>query len=62
MIRARYENGVLKPLEPLDLEDGEEVIVIVKRDIKSILRKYRGVLGKASISELLELEEEAHAQ
>ena len=49
-------------MEPLDLEDGEEVIVIVKRDIKSILRKYRGVLGKASINELLELEEEAHAQ
>ncbi len=62
VIRVRYEKGVLKPLEPLDLEDGEEVIVIVKRDIKSILRKYRGVLGKASINELLELEEEAHAQ
>ncbi len=60
VIRVRYEKGVLKPLEPLDLEDGEEVIVIVKRDIKSILRKYRGVLGKASINELLE--EEAHAQ
>ena len=28
-VRARYENGVLTPLEPLDLEEGEEVEVSV---------------------------------
>ncbi len=28
-IRARYENGVLTPLEPLDLEEGREVNVYV---------------------------------
>ncbi len=28
-IRARYEKGVLKPLEPLDLEEGREVDVYV---------------------------------
>lgn len=28
-IRARYEKGVLKPLEPLDLEEGREVEVYV---------------------------------
>lgn len=30
IIRARYENGVLKPLEPIDdlgLREGEELIV-----------------------------------
>ena len=28
-IRARYEKGVLTPLEPLDLEEGREVDVYV---------------------------------
>ena len=27
VIRVRYENGVLKPLEPLELEEGEELLV-----------------------------------
>jgi len=62
VIRVRYENGVLKPLEPLELEEGEEILVIVKRDIRKILKKYRGILGKSSIKELLELEKEAHIQ
>ncbi len=62
VIRVRYENGVLKPLEPLDLEEGEEVLVTVKRDIRRVLKKYRGILGKSSIKELLEIEEEAHVQ
>ena len=62
VIRVRYENGVLKPLEPIDLEEGEEVLVAVKRDIRRVIKKYRGILGKASIKELLELEEEAHLQ
>ncbi len=29
VVRVRYENGVLKPLEKLDLREGEEVRVIV---------------------------------
>ena len=29
-IRARYEKGVLTPLEPLDLEEGKEVVVSVQ--------------------------------
>ena len=29
-VRARYANGVLTPLEPLDLEDGAEVNVSVE--------------------------------
>ncbi len=59
VIRARYENGVLKSLEPLDLEEGEEVTLITERDIKTVLKKYRGVLGEESVQELLELEERA---
>jgi len=29
VVRARYENGVLRPLERLDLEEGEEVRVSI---------------------------------
>ena len=29
-VRARYENGVLTPLEPLDIEEGAEVTVSVE--------------------------------
>ena len=29
-VKARYENGVLTPLEPLDLEDGKEVTVSIE--------------------------------
>ena len=31
-IKARYANGALVPLEPLDLEEGAEVRVAVKKD------------------------------
>ena len=31
-IRARYEKGVLTPLEPLDLEEGREVDIYVPND------------------------------
>jgi len=50
VIRARYENGVLKPLERLDLKEGESVRLMVLRDarglsnvIKKISREYRDV-------------------
>ncbi|MCY4522108.1 MAG: antitoxin family protein [Caldilineaceae bacterium] len=29
-VRARYNNGVLVPLEPLDLEEGKDVVVSIK--------------------------------
>jgi len=62
VVRARYEKGVLRPLDKIDLREGEEVIITIRRDIRSIIRKYRGVLGKASLEEILKLEEEAHIQ
>lgn len=59
VIRARFENGVLKPLEELDLKEGEEVVVYVRRKhVSEVLKKYTGILGEASIEELRELEEE----
>ena len=29
-VKARYSNGALVPLEPLDLEEGKEVVVSVE--------------------------------
>ena len=49
-VKARYERGVLKLLEPVELKEGEEVIVRLEtyEDRIRRLRKYRGILGKAS--------------
>ncbi len=30
VVRVRYEEGVLKPLEKLDLSEGEELTVVIK--------------------------------
>jgi len=48
---------MLKLLEPLDLKEGEEVIVRLEtyEDRLRRLRKYRGILGKASKDEIEEL-------
>jgi len=63
VIRVRYENGVLKPLEPIELKDGEEVMVFIrKRRIGEVLDKYVGMFGEASVEELKQYEEEAQAQ
>ena len=63
VLRARYENGVLKPLEPVDLRDGEEVIVFIRRrSVREVLDKYVGLFGRASAEELKQYEEEAQAQ
>ena len=44
-IRVKYENGVLKPLEPLGLEEGEEVIVVLKEDLVEYARRVRRSLA-----------------
>ena len=62
VVKVRYEKGVLRPLEPVDLQEGEEriaVLVPVGEERKKILRKYRGILGKASEEEIEELLAEA---
>jgi len=55
VIRVRYEDGVLKPL-------GKEYKVVVEEDLDELIKEYRGIFGKSSIEELLEIEEEAHIQ
>jgi len=42
IIRAVYENNVLKPLEKLDLKEGEEVEISIVP--KSLANEFRGVL------------------
>ena len=55
VIRVKYENGVLKPLDSVDFEEGEELLVKVVsvEEKRKVLRKYRGVLGSVS-KELLD--------
>lgn len=47
-VRARYEKGVLTPLEPLELEDGAEVIVAVERTVA--LPQGNGAAAKEALS------------
>ena len=57
VIRARYEKGVLRPLDRVNLRDGEEILVRLEtfEDRVKRLRKYRGILGKASQDKIEEL-------
>ena len=59
VIRVRYEKGVLKPLEPLDLREGEEVRVRIEESIREKLKGLIGVLGESSEEELKKYLEEA---
>ena len=63
VIRVRYEEGVLKPLEPVELQEGEELIVFIRKHrVSEVLDKYIGLFGKATVEELKRYEEEAQAQ
>ncbi len=49
-VKAKYTNGALVPLEPLDLEEGREVVVSVEE----------ARLPDAEASSLLEMIDELH--
>jgi len=61
-IEAVYERGVLRPLEELDLEEGEVVELIVIR--RSKVLRYAGILKEVPDEEveeaLREVKEGAH--
>ncbi len=61
VVRVRYEKGVLRPLEPLGLREGEELLVkiISVRERVEKLEKYKGVLGPVDEKLLEEAIEEA---
>jgi len=62
VIRVRYEGGVLKPLEPIELREGEEVRVRIEKDLRGRLKDLIGVLGEFSEEELERYLEEAWQQ
>ena len=52
-IRARFSHGVLEPLEPLDLEEGKEVVVSIEdppappSETSSILKMFEEIHNSA---------------
>ena len=53
-IRAVYKNNILKPLEKLDLEEGEEVEIDVRRSMKDFHGKME--IEKEIADEIIEME------
>ena len=45
VIRAKYEKGVLRPLEPLNLGEGEEVQIVIQPS-ESVAEKFYGIAKK----------------
>ena len=42
VVRVRYEEGVLKPLEELNLSEGEELTVVIKgRSFYEVAREFQ---------------------
>ncbi len=52
-IRVKYENGVLKPLDPVNLKEGEEVVVVRDKSFYT-LAKTTSFEAKKSIDETLD--------
>ena len=57
-VRARYEGGVLKPLEPIELEEGGEYTVIVQEDIVGFARRLRRLAARKQVEPGEELSRE----
>jgi predicted DNA-binding antitoxin AbrB/MazE fold protein len=58
VIRVRYEGGVFKPLEPVNLKEGEELLITIlpsDEERRRVIEKYKGFMGRASKKELDEL-------
>ncbi len=57
VIRVRYENGVLKPLEPLDLEEGEVLLVSIRKPVRElfgILRRRNPRVRSEDVERIIE--------
>ena len=52
VIRVRYERGMLKPLEPVELQEGEELVVFIREHrVREVLGKHVGLFDRASAKE-----------
>ena len=57
VVRVRYEDGVLKPLEPLDLEEGEILLVTIKKPVRElfgVLRRRNPRVGPEDVERVIE--------
>jgi len=57
VVRARYEDGVLKPLEKLDLREGEEVEIVIRKGpahVFGVLLRRRPDLKPEEINRIIE--------
>jgi predicted DNA-binding antitoxin AbrB/MazE fold protein len=52
-VEAIYENGVLRPVPPLPLEEGEKVILTVQ-PARSLARQTAGMIPRTGAVETLE--------
>jgi len=52
-IKARYENEMLKPLEKLELEEGEEVEIVVKKKPVEMLEGLIKISNKKWVDEII---------
>ncbi len=61
-IKAKHEKGLLKPLEPVNLQEGEEVQIVILRGESSIAKNFYGIAKRRrrelTREELLEIIEE----
>ncbi len=57
-VRVKYEGGVLKPLDPIELKEGEEIKVRIEKSLREMLKDLIGILGESSEGELEEYLEE----
>ncbi|MEM0266427.1 MAG: antitoxin family protein [Archaeoglobaceae archaeon] len=57
IIEAIYEDGVFKPLEKVEIREGEKVRLRVEESIVNTLRKYRKKfkISQKEVEEFLEL-------
>ncbi len=54
VIRVKYERGVLKPLEPVELSEGEYALVIIKRSRLVELAKSLRREARVNVDKLIE--------
>jgi len=54
IIKAVYEKGVFKPLEKVDLRDGERVRIEIKESLADVIEKYSRKVEKDILKEFLE--------
>jgi predicted DNA-binding antitoxin AbrB/MazE fold protein len=58
-IRAVYENGKLRPLEPVDLAEGQEIQVTILTDRERVIAALGDLLVKFPPSDDPDIDEEA---